>query len=125
MNTTKYIFGKHEYIEGIGNIYPIKLKDYDDFVENSIFLYYSKKHFDSEYQNLPLLQLLLFGLQKEIVEPLVEAMQNTFSLVLNKKVSFFVNDQNSYGFTSEDGSSLINVDNYEELRQTVMHQNLM
>jgi hypothetical protein len=122
---TKYIFAKPDYIEGIGNIHPIKLKDHDEFLECSSFLYFSKNHFAEDYRELPLLQLILFGLGKEIVEQLIVTMGKMFALTLCKKVNFFMIDKDTYGFVSEDQSCMINADNYEELRQLTMRQNLM
>jgi hypothetical protein len=45
MNTVKYILGLPEYIERIGNVYPVKVKDYDVFMENADILMYNRQHF--------------------------------------------------------------------------------
>ena len=50
MAELKYIFAQPDYVEGIDKdnpiyIHPVRLKDYDKFIEASHLLYISKKHF--------------------------------------------------------------------------------
>lgn len=118
--STKYIFGKPEHIEGIGNVYPIKLAQYDDFINCSTYLYISKNHFNEQAEDYPLLDLLIIAFQDQHI---VTDLQKLFSLVLQKEVSFFVSKENEIGFTTTSG--IINGSNYDLLRQTIMHQNLM
>jgi hypothetical protein len=117
--TTKYIFGEPDFLEGIGNVYPVKLKNYDEFVECSTHLYYSKDHFGEEFKDFSLLELLIFGLRDEKI---VQDFEKLFSLVLKKDIAFFTTDYD-FGFKGE--KSLINKDNYDHLRNTIMKQNLM
>jgi len=84
----KNIFSKPEYIDGIGNIYPIKLKYYDDFIECSHLLYISKNHF--EPNNIPLLELLFYSVEQFNLskEDLIKKLEKLFSLVINKPIIY-------------------------------------
>ncbi len=127
MNSVKYIFGKPDYMDVIGNIYPIKLEDYDDFIECSNHLYINKNHFIENVRELTLLELLIFGLKNEKI---ISDLEKLFSLALRKQVEFFIKNENKilyeyeYGFISE-SNQIIHKDNYEQIRNIIMHQNLM
>jgi len=115
VKTLKYLFAQPDYIEGIGNIYPIKLKDYDKFQECSNILYISKNHFTEI--DTPLLALIILIFEK------------LFSLVLRKNVLLHSNNENIW-FQVENKSetkdnTIINFFNYDELRSTIMKQNLI
>lgn len=119
MAATKYIFGEPEHIEGIGDVYPVKLKDYDDFIEHSVFLHFSINHFEEEFRKYALLELLIFGLKDK---EMINDMEKLFSMVLKKPIVFFINE-NSFGFSGED--TRIDKHNYDKLRSVIMKQNLM
>ena len=65
-----YLFAKPDCIESFdvnGNInnsiliYPIKLKDHEEFSKYSSFLYLTKNHFDESIRDHPLLELLSYN----------------------------------------------------------------
>jgi len=123
MSDLKYIFAQPEYIEGIGEIYPIKLKDYDEFSKVSQPLYISKNHFETtEY---PLLALIFMGVQYLgiNIEQLKENFITLFSLVTHKEVKF-ISEEKYEGFLV-DKSKFISSHNYDKLREVIMKQNLM
>lgn len=121
MSSLNNIFGRPQYIEGVGNIYPIKLKDYDEFIENANILYYSKRHFGIEDENISLFSILFtFGVQNPDI---IKKLQNLFSMILKKETFVAVSDD-FYGFVIDEDHS-INEHNYDLVRQVVMNQNII
>lgn len=127
--TLNYIFGKPKYLVGIGEIFPIRLNDLDEFNEVSGLLYISRNHFESN--NIPLLDLLFLSADhlKTTKENIVLSLEKLFSLVLRKDVFFVVDKRDDdaisrYSFFIDEHHSISNK-NYDELRQIVMKQNLM
>lgn len=121
-NSLKYIFAQPEFIEGIGDVYPIKLKDYDKFQECSGILYISKNNFKN-CDDVPLLDLIFVCAEQLGFTPqeLILSFEKLFSLVLRKEVKFV--EFKSY-FDIE-GKYKIDALNYEILRTVVMNQNIM
>ncbi|CAH0118523.1 hypothetical protein PAE9249_01012 [Paenibacillus sp. CECT 9249] len=120
METLKYILGQPEYVDGAGPIYPVKLKHYDEFRQCSSVLYYSKLHFNEQFQTFPLLDLLIFGLRDEQV---TDMLKRLFCLVLRKNVEY-IELGDKYAFLTDDGNA-VRRDNYDEIRKIVMRQNLL
>lgn len=123
MDGLKYIFAQPDYINGIGNIYPVKLKDYDKFRECSRFLYISKNHFGNI--DCPLL-VLLFMSAKQLgisIDDLIKNLSELFSLVTHTDVKFISNTEVE-GFILN-YTNIIYIHNYDELRNIIMKQNLM
>lgn len=120
MDSLKYILGNPECIEGICEIYPIKLKYYDEFAQCSGILSYSKKHLQVEEQPNPLLDFLVFGFKDENI---VKHLEKLFSLVLKKEV-FFIFENEKYAFIADE-NSIIHSGNYDQLREIIMKQNLL
>lgn len=122
MSNLKHIFGKSEFVDGVGEVYPIRLKDYDSFIECSTFLYLSKQHFRDEVRDkFSLLELLVFGLRED---KLIQDFEILLSLVTRKSSSFFLNEDGSFGFRIESGE-VIDKSNFDVVRQTIMRQNLL
>jgi len=124
--SVKNILGKPKVIEGVGSIYPIKVKDYEEFTDYAKILYVSIKHFESIPDNLKLLDVIYSNcihLGYENYDNFIESMCKLFELVTNQDVSFFY-DSKTYGFMiGTDG--LINSDNYEKIRSIIMSQNII
>ena len=128
MSTLKYIFAQPDYIEGVDkdnpiSLYPIKLKDYDKFEKCSKLLYLSKDHFaDIDY---PLLGLL-FSAREQLgftLDEIISDLSVLFSLTTKKDVNF-ISLEDIEGFVV-DNTNIISVHNYDEIRKTIMDQNLM
>lgn len=127
MSTLKYIFAQPDYIEGIGNVYPIKLKDYDEFQECCNLLYISKNNFAE--CDIPLLGLIFLGVdQLNIkIEDLIKSFEKLFSLVLREEVKLNQNED-IFWFEVIDDKEIkrqINFFNYDLIRSIIMKQNLM
>ncbi|QSF43271.1 hypothetical protein [Paenibacillus tianjinensis] len=114
------IFGKPTIIEGVGEIYPIKLMDYDRFQESSGVLYYNKQHFGKEYEKYDLLDLIVFGCGEDFIARL----EILFSIVTKKQVIYYYNGENSYGFSIDEASHITKY-NYDLVRNVIMKQNIM
>lgn len=121
MNSTNYIFGKPDFVEGIGRVYPVMLENYDEFLNYSHYLYISKNHFTEDVQSHPLLELLLLAFQDQNV---INDLVKLFSFVLLKDVVFFTTNDGQFGFETSTGETIDSA-NYDILRQTIMRQNLM
>jgi hypothetical protein len=136
MKSLKNIFNKPILVEGVGSIYPVKLKDYDDFEETSDLLYISRNHFASN--DIPLLALMfgsasqLLKLDKtieeeftpeEAINKLLDKFIKLFSIVTNSEVSF-ISGNNMEGFLIGI-SGFISTHNYDIVREIIMRQNLM
>jgi hypothetical protein len=127
----KNIRKKPEFIKGIGDIYPIEVKDYDDFQECANILYISKNHFQ-DGEKYPLLDLVIFGFKEEERKENISNLEKLFTLTLHKEVFFIMLENNTYGFIVNnrefDENSEVNVitnENYEQLRSVIMKQNIM
>lgn len=121
MDTVKYILAKHDFIDGIGNVFPIKVSDYDEFIECSSILNIRKEHFSADAQTYQLLDLLIFGIGEK--EKTVDYLETLFRLVIKKDVQFIENHE-KYAFIIDEDHFITN-SNYDILRQTIMKQNLM
>ena len=128
MEKLKYIFAQPDYIDGINKdnpicIYPVRLKDYDKFIEVSHLLHISKNHF--EENDNPLLVLVFMCMQQLnlTLEEMIKKLEDTFSIVTRKDVKFVSND-NFEGFVVNN-TNIITTQNYEQIREIIMKQNLM
>lgn len=128
MEKLKYIFAQPDYIEGYDKnnpiyIYPVRLKDYDKFIEVSHLLHISKNHFE-ENEN-PLLVLVFMCMQQLnlTLEEMIRKLEDTFSIVTRKDVKFTSN-KNFEGFVI-DSTNIITTQNYEQIREIIMKQNLI
>lgn len=123
MGSLSYIFSQPEFIDGVGEIYPIKIKDYDKFSECSDLLYLSKNHYETN--DLPLLVLLFMSVSalKLTEEELIKKLIILFSSVTKKDVEF-ISSENYEGFIV-DSKYIISSHNYDIVREVVMKQNLI
>lgn len=118
----KYILGKPDTINSAGDVFPVKVKEYEEFVDYSLVLYCSKDHFGEGCEEYKLLDLIVFTMRDPQI---IQSLELLFALTMKKKFTFFINDETQrYGFHSND-LSLINRDNYDEIRSSIMRQNLM
>lgn len=119
MSSIKNILGSPVTVEGVGDLFPVKVKDYEEFQLCSYPLYYSKAHFKNTEQ-FSLLDLIIYGIRDDNV---ILSLERLFSLVMKKEV-FFVSAENQYGFLIDEDHA-INASNYEQVRQTIMKQNIL
>ncbi|TBL76391.1 hypothetical protein EYB31_19765 [Paenibacillus thalictri] len=120
MQSLKFIFARPEWVAGAGDVYPIKLKDYDSFLECNQILYFSKAHFGEHFQSFALLDLLMYAIPDD---ELAVTMVKLLSLVFRKEV-IFQSQENEYYFRIDE-KGRVDHSNYEQVRMVIMQQNLM
>lgn len=121
-----YILGRPESIQDVGNVYPIKIKDYDEFTNCNSVLYYTKNHFHLEddqelLDQYKTLDMIILGAEGR--ESIIKDFEKIFSLATNKDVSFTINE-NNYAFIGDE-DCIIHRDNYDQIRNLIMKQNLL
>lgn len=114
-------------------IYPIKSKDYEEFLKYAKYLMFSKKHLGiDKIGELDLLNTLIImlasskgnnKLEEEVTTILIEMCQ-MFSMLTHKEISYSFED-NGYKFTDEEGSIIIDKDNFNRIRTTVLKMTLL
>jgi hypothetical protein len=110
------LFGEPFFIEGIGNVYPIRLIDWEKFESVIPVILQSEKHFETN-GDYPLLDILIRGISDERI---VVSLEIIFRLALrNDDVKFVVYDGNHYKFQIDDEHS-ITVENFPLIRNVIM-----
>jgi hypothetical protein len=115
------LFGEPFFIERIGNVYPIRLIDWEKFESVIPVILQSEKHFETN-GDFPLLDILIRGISDEAI---VISLEIIFRLALrNDDVKFVVYDGNQYKFQIDDEHS-ITVENFPLIRNVIMQQNIL
>ncbi|MCY9594033.1 hypothetical protein PC41400_08065 [Paenibacillus chitinolyticus] len=120
MESVKYILGKPEVIQEAGEIFPIKVKDYDEFNDCRNVLYINKNHFSNEYQEYPLLDLIVYG-YKDV--EMIRQLKLLIKLVTGYDPQLH-EDKNGCSFIIS-GDKKVYSGNYDSFRRIVMRQNLL
>lgn len=133
MSSLSHIFQKPNKIENVGEIYPVLLKDYDEFMDKANLLSYSYSHFDVEAvsnslqmpkEDIKLLDLLMIiSTQTDSAELAFDNLNVVFSIVLKKKVDYSFGENGLYFVCGDE--YLIDRNNYDEVRKVIMEQNLI
>lgn len=131
MSINSLLSGK-EFLDEVGWIYPIRLKDYDQFQEVSNLLIYSMDFFKLDNPDIDkhfnLFGCLIYAKYKEvngiprIDSKFISDMSLLIKLTTQKDVFF---NYNSYSFDIVDTKYSINQNNYDAYREIVMNQNLI
>lgn len=121
METVQHILGLPENVVGIGNVYPIRVKDFDSFGKVSGILMFTTQSLEL-VEDVDVFDVLLYYARQD--GGLLDGLFKLFSLALrtqdihltprNDELHFKINEQGS-----------IHKGNYSVFRQTVMRQNLM
>lgn len=124
MESVKYILGSSEYIKGVGDIHPIKLKNYDTFMNVAGVLQISEQALPEELKDegLTLFDFVMIHAMQN--QDLLMNMKKLLSLVAKKEFEFVSNDK-QVGLISDDGESILVSANYNDFRKLVMKQNLI
>lgn len=122
MNTIGLILGESEVLSTVGEVFPVLVQNYDEFVDCSMVLQIKKEHFLEEAREHRLLDLLVYGMRETDV---TRKLEKLFSLVLRKQTVFSLQKQSgSYEFATNEGR-VVNADNYDELKAVIIRQNLI
>src|SRR5690606_5170758 len=117
-----YILGKPTVVEGVGNIYPVKVKDWDVFQANVNVLMYSNEHFTTD-DGIPLFdKLMRIGIYEN--EELINQICRVLNIVCESSNFSLVGDENSV-FLVNENKQVIDTYNYETIRKLIIHQNLL
>lgn len=115
------LFGEPFLIKGIGNVYPIRLIDWEKFESVVPVILQSEKHFETN-GDYPLLDILIRGISDEKI---VISLEIIFRLALrNDDVKFVVYDFDKYKFQIDDEHS-ITAENFPLIRNVIMQQNIL
>lgn len=132
----KDYYGLPEYIEGIGNVYPILIKDYEDFrILAEKFLIHNKDEFKIENEKITLFEIIVYSMinfeieQNEInnkIDYSIKSFIELLKLALRCKEIYF--DENNLSFKIDNEvtkNNEINKENFDIFRKIVMRQNLL
>lgn len=115
------ILNKPTFLNGIGEVHPIQLKNWDEFESYATVLVQSESHFKTN-GDYPLLDILVKGVGDELI---IVALERIFQLSLkNDDVKFTSYITGDYEFIVDDDNS-ITPENYPILRETIMRQNIL
>ena len=128
-STNDLFFDKPCEVRGVV-IYPIKAKEYEDFLQYASYLMFSKKHLKIEKADIDLLNALIIlmadakgGIEEEINTVLIE-MCNLFSILTHKEIKV-ISTENGFEFIDEEKTLVINKDNFNTIRKVVLKMALL
>lgn len=130
--TSDLFFDRPCQVMGV-TLYPIKAKEYEEFLKYAKYLIFSKKHLGiDKIQDVDLLNALIVmlssskqgaNLENEMLTTLLE-LCTLFTMLTRKEIMYYVvND--GYEFRDEEGSIKINKDNFNRIRTTVLKMTLL
>ncbi|MFK3936686.1 hypothetical protein ACI2JA_04110 [Alkalihalobacillus sp. NPDC078783] len=121
--------GEPFYLKNVGNIYPLKVKDYITFstlYEPVLMMNY--QHFNKEKSVDPdepsLLELICEESANDSYDTLLKILNEIFKLALRKDVTGKRKDVANAIFKTEEGG-IIHEGNYDDVRKVIMAQNLL
>jgi hypothetical protein len=115
------LLGEPYFIEGIGDVHPVKLIDWDKFEKNASPLLLTKDHLVTENDDEPLLDRLILGLRDENI---VNSLCTIFNIALKSEKITFIYDGFRCFFSNEN-KQFIDSDNYEKIRDIIIQQNIL
>lgn len=126
MSSLDHIFGKPKKINELGNIYPVRVKDWEAFedVANILLMGHDHITLNDESKDIFLLDkvALAYGYEHPHV---IDDLCEIFRIVLRvDKVDFRAIKDEDYYFIS-DKEHLITRYNYDDVRKVIMTQNLL
>lgn len=127
-DTVKYIFAESESIGDI-HIYPVQMKHYDEFMEtagalNLHYGYYNVEEWENAYGINKLLDIILFSHKlNDQLNDIVDVFEKIFTFACRQDVKYDVG-VNAF-FINNDDNLFINSENYDEVRNVIMKQNLI
>ncbi|MBX0320195.1 hypothetical protein [Shouchella clausii] len=139
MSSLRNIFGKPTFVQGAGDIYPITLKHYDEFMDLAHIIMLKKSQFPFKESDLApyidnpsaltTLDYIALNAVFEQSDELLVGLKRIFELVTRDRVDFKLSDTfNQFSvayFIGEANSNIIHSKNYEKVRKTILEQNLI
>jgi len=115
------IFQEPLEFNGVGKIYPIQLKYWDEFEGYLQILMLNDSHFEEDANQSLLYKLVNMGVQNPAI---IIGLQNIFNLITRTSTFQFNWDLDVLLFVNEE-KQFINEFMYDELRKIVLHQNIL
>lgn len=113
-------------------LYPIKVRDYTEYLKYANYLIYSKKHLgidkmkEFDLLNVLIMQMAIAKGNKEDSQIVVLLeMCNLFTMLTHKEVTWRISYENGYEFTDEENTFVINKDNFNRIRQVALKMSLL
>ena len=128
--TNDLFFNKPCEVMGVV-LYPIKAKDYEQFLNYAKYIMFSAKHLGINTKEVDLLTAIIIlmsspngNLSEEHLTTTLIEICNLFSLLTRKEIDYkFTED--GYVFMDKEGTLLINKDNFNRIRTTTLKMGLL
>lgn len=117
------IFQKPVDVKGVGSIYPVKLKDWDEFEDNLNPIILGKNHiqFNTD-EDIPLLDRLMIISEEN--EGIIHSLCRVFDIITRTVGFKLVVSEDNYAFINNE-NQLVTSNNYEKIRELVLYQNIL
>lgn len=129
-DTNDLFFDKPCEVKGV-TLYPIKTKDYENFLGYAQYLMFSKKHLGlDKVKDVDLLNGLIFlmanarGNSEEDIGTVLIEMSNLFRLLTHKEIKSITTDK-GFEFVDEEETLRINKDNFNTIRKVALKMSLL
>jgi|GEM_PF-2022958 len=118
------------YLDNLGYIYPIKVKDYMKFSKYIKYIVFTKKHLDlqsdiSLLEGLLLLNIMSIESNKQTDEyyKCISELEMLFSMVTRKDIK--IKDIDELVFVDDKITTVIDKNNFDTFRKIILNQNLL
>lgn len=125
MSKLNSILGEPRIVENVGLIYPVKVRDWEEFEQYSAVFQFKKGHFTKEENDDTLLETIFKQGDPMLIAVLIEAL--SIVLKIDKElISPYVN-KGKIGFVlgGADSDNYIDQYNFDEVKQVILEQNLL
>ncbi|TPF17933.1 hypothetical protein [Priestia megaterium] len=124
MSSLKNIRGEPTFVEGIGNIYPIKIRDWEKFDSSKELISVKKEHFQIEDEKFTNFDVILLSASQNhgVLDKFKEVLKLTLKCEL---IELQEHNGRCYFLIGNEETGRIDSDNYDVFRSTVMEQNLL
>lgn len=137
--TDDVMMNKPLFINKLGYLYPVKVKNYNDLFKNVKYLAFNKRFFGIENADITLFEWLItmYIQQKEETMDSIKARETTikeledfFSLITHEDIKFIEREDKENNilienlpFVSKDKKIIIDKNNFDTFRYVVLNQN--
>ena len=125
--TNDLFFDKPCEVMGVP-LYPIKVKDYEEYLTYATYLIFSKKHLGIEkIKELDLLNVLIVQMAKakDSEQTVLLEVCRLFSMLTHRNITWRISFENGYEFIDDEQTLIINKDNFNRIRTTVLKMTLL
>ncbi|MFK7678823.1 hypothetical protein ACI3ER_12335 [Bacillus sp. Wb] len=125
MSHLKNLRGEPTFIEGIGNVYPIKIRDWEKFESMKEMIVIRKEHFYIKDEAIENFDIIMANVENNY--QVKDKFESLLSLLLKCDLLEKTRDDKGYSsyLIGNDETGEITRDNYDKFRSVVMEQNLL